>query len=188
MVLSNSLKIKVTHLRRFITNLVNKKEKEFLLLIDKHKGIIHKVSRMYTNQPEDRDDLSQEIMIQLWKSFEFFGGESSFSTWMYRVSVNTAITFLKKDKKRSDTFQRETGLEPAQEEYNDSKDKQLELFYQGIQELNPIEKALMFYFMEGLSHRETALQLGISEGNVRVRLNRTKEKLQQIIKKYTYEF
>ncbi len=163
------------------------KEKIFLELVNRHKGILHKASRMYASDPEDQQDLQQEIMIQLWKAFESFKGESTFSTWMYRVAVNTAITCFKKEKKRTDTFSNQEAGESEQEEYNSSKDEQLEVFYKAIQLLSPIEKALMFYYMEGLSHKETGAQLGLSEGNVRVKLSRAKEKLQNIITTRQYE-
>lgn len=99
---------------------------------------------------------------------------------MYRVAVNTAITFFKKEKQWSQTF---TITDTADEEYSGEKDRQLEVFYNAVHKLNPIEKALIFYFMEGLSHKEIGHHLGISQGNARVKLNRTKEKLQKIIKK-----
>lgn len=137
---------------------------------------------------EDCEDLHQEIIIQLWKSYANFKGDSQFSTWMYRVAINTAITFLKKEKKRSEFFGEGDHPEPIEQEYSPEKDLQLEAFYRAVHDLNPIEKALIFYFMEGLSHKETGHHLGISEGNVRVKLNRTKEKLQKIIKKQAYEF
>lgn len=164
------------------------KEKIFLSHLEKHKGILHKIGRMFMNSEQDREDLHQEIIIQLWRSFASFKGDSLFSTWMYRVAVNTAITFFKKEKVRSTTFVGATGPDFADEEYSPQQDQQLEVFYQAVQELNQIEKALIFYFMEGLSHKETGLQLGISEGNVRVKLSRTKEKIQKIIKKHEYEF
>lgn len=162
-------------------------EKIFLTRIQEHKGILHKVSRMYMETKEDREDLQQEIIAQLWKSYPNFKGDSAFSTWMYRVAINTAITYFKKDKRRSDRYTYEQSEEPESELYDNRKDRQLEIFYNAAQQLNPIEKALIFYFMEGLSHRDTGVQLGISEGNVRVKLNRTKEKLQNIIKKFDYE-
>lgn len=162
-------------------------EKAFLDLLEVHKGILHKVARLYMDNPEDRKDLQQEIIIQLWKSYPKFKGESAFSSWMYRVAINTAISSFKKEKRRSDVYNYNTEKEPEQEDYDPEKDQQLEVFYRAIQQLNGVEKALIFYFMEGLSHRDTGIQLGISEGNVRVKLNRTKEKLQQIIKKIGYE-
>lgn len=86
---------------------------------------------MYADNPEDREDLQQEIMIQLWKSYAYFKGESAFSSWMYRVAVNTSLTYFKKEKKRSNTFtDNENVNEPAQEDYNDTQDTQLQLFLQ----------------------------------------------------------
>ncbi|WP_410493691.1 RNA polymerase sigma factor [Chryseobacterium sp. MYb7] len=144
---------------------------------------------MYADSVEDREDLQQEILIQLWKSYQNFKGNSEFSTWMYRVAINTAITYLKKEKQRSTNHaEAPTHFEVQQEDYNPTKDRQLEIFYNAVQELNSLEKAVIFYFMEGMSHKEIGSNLGLSEGNARVKLNRTKEKIQQIIKKSGYEF
>ncbi|WP_300596364.1 sigma-70 family RNA polymerase sigma factor [Niabella sp.] len=167
---------------------MSQSEEFFLTSIKQHAGILHKVARMYMDHPEDREDLHQEIIVQLWKSYQGFKGESRFSTWMYRVAINTAITFLKKNQ----TYKKQvayTDIPDAVDEGASShKETQLNAFYKAAQELNPVEKAVIFYFMEGMSHKEIGLQLGISEGNARVRLNRTKEKLQTIIKKQGYEF
>ncbi|WP_437918662.1 RNA polymerase sigma factor [Sphingobacterium sp. LRF_L2] len=78
---------------------MDKKEKQFLKLITSHKGILHKVGRIYMDTISDREDLHQEIIIQLWKSYESFKGDSEFSSWMYRVAVNTAISYYKKEKR-----------------------------------------------------------------------------------------
>ncbi|KMQ66807.1 RNA polymerase sigma70 factor [Chryseobacterium angstadtii] len=164
-------------------------ETAFLKLINQHKGILYKASRIYADSVEDREDLQQEILIQLWKSYQNFQGNSEFSTWMYRVAINTAITYLKKEKRRThNQADVPTHFEVQQEDYNPVKDKQLEIFYNAVQELKAIEKAVIFYFMEGMSHKEIGENLGLSEGNARVKLNRTKEKIQQIIKKSGYEF
>lgn len=164
----------------------NPTETAFLKLVNQHKGILYKASRIYADSMEDREDLQQEILIQLWKSYQNFKGNSEFSTWMYRVAI---ITYLKKEKQRStnhtDTLPH---FEVQQEDYNPAKDRQLEIFYLAVQELNALEKAVIFYFMEGMSHKDIGSNLGLSEGNARVKLNRTKEKIQQIIKKSGYEF
>ncbi|MET3529548.1 RNA polymerase sigma-70 factor (ECF subfamily) [Chryseobacterium flavum] len=167
----------------------NQTETTFLKLVNQHKGILYKASRIYADSIEDREDLQQEILIQLWKSYQNFKGNSEFSTWMYRVAINTAITYLKKEKQRTNTYtDAPHHFEVQQEDYNPAKDKQLEVFYYAVQELNAVEKAIIFYFMEGMSHKEIGSNLGLSEGNARVKLNRTKEKIQQIIKKSGYEF
>lgn len=162
-------------------------EKVFLANLEMHKGILHKVSRMYMDNEEDREDLRQEIIIQLWKSYQSFKGESSFSTWMYRVAINTAITFFKKEKKMSHMFSKEALPEHEVEEYDSEKDKQMELFYKTVHQLSLIEKAIVFYFLEGLSYLEIGKNLGITEVNARVKLHRTKEKLQLLIKNKAYE-
>ncbi len=163
-------------------------EKEFLEKINKSKGILHKISRMYMDLPEDREDLIQEIILQLWLSYPKFKEESQFATWMYRVAVNTAILYLKKDKKRPDNQSITENIDIGDIEADHAKNSQLEYFYKAVQELNSVEKALIFYFMEGKSHKEISENLGISEVNTRVKLNRTKEKLQEIIKRNGYEF
>ncbi|QBJ87057.1 sigma-70 family RNA polymerase sigma factor [Chryseobacterium gleum] len=167
----------------------NPTETTFLKLVNRHKGIVYKASRIYADSVEDQEDLQQEILIQLWKSYQNFKGSSEFSTWMYRVAINTAITYLKKEKQRSGNHTEVPHhFEVQQEDYNPAKDRQLEIFYSAVQELNPLEKAVIFYFMEGMSHKEIGKNLGLSEGNARVKLSRTKEKIQQIIKKSGYEF
>ncbi|WP_343687500.1 sigma-70 family RNA polymerase sigma factor [Chryseobacterium gleum] len=167
----------------------NPTETTFLKLVNRHKGIVYKASRIYADSVEDREDLQQEILIQLWKSYQNFKGNSEFSTWMYRVAINTAITYLKKEKQRSGNHTEVPHhFEVQQEDYNPAKDRQLEIFYSAVQELNPLEKAVIFYFMEGMPHKEIGNNLGLSEGNARVKLSRTKEKIQQIIKKSGYEF
>ena len=163
------------------------KEKEFLEKIEKHKGMIFKISKMYLENQEDREDLFQEIILQLWKSYQALEGQSQFSTWLYRVSLNTAITFLKRDKKRTDKNELHENID-IEDEQNTDKELQTEFLYKAVQELNPIEKALIFLFLEGQNHKQISENMGITEVNARVKLNRTKEKLQQIIKNYGYEF
>lgn len=164
------------------------KQTHFLELIEQHKGILHKIAKMYMDDIEDQNDLIQEIVLQLWNSFERFKGNSQFSTWMYRVSLNTALTYLKKEKKKATKHTFIENIDHIDEVDSDEKETQLELFYKAVHELNKIEKALIFLFLEGQSHKEIGANLGITEGNARVKLNRTKEKIQIIIKKYGYEF
>ncbi|MDM1407755.1 sigma-70 family RNA polymerase sigma factor [Myroides sp. DF42-4-2] len=167
-----------------------KLEQEFLERINVHKGILFKVSRLYMDTKADQEDLYQEMICQLWKSYTNFLGASQFSTWMYRVCINTAITYFKKNSIRAksttrlDNEKHQFQLEEASFEV----EEQLKYLYGAIHELNDVEKALIFLFLEGFSHLEIANNLGISEGNARVRLNRTKNKLQDIIKRKGYEF
>lgn len=160
----------------------------FLQLINTHKGIIHKVSKIYMDNTEDQEDLFQEIIIQLWKAYPSFKGKSKFTTWMYRVALNTAIIYFKKEKKKLNRVELTVQHDIVDQSDFREKEEQLVYFYKAVQELNQIEKALIFLFLENQSHKEIALNLGIKEVNARVKLNRTKEKLQQIIKKNGYEF
>ena len=164
------------------------KEHEFLTRIDSHKGILYKVSKMYMDSRDDQQDLFQEIICQLWKVYDTFRGESQFSTWMYRVAINTAIVFLKKEKRKVDKY--DIPSENIREEENEAtlKESQLEHFYKAVQKLDPIDKAILFYQLEGFSHREIGQNLGISEGNARVKLNRAKDRLKELIKKQGYGF
>lgn len=163
-------------------------EEEFLAAINNHKGIIYKVSRIYFDNPEDQQDLFQEIILQLWKSLPTFKGNSEFSSWMYRVALNTAIVFFKKENKKPDKYSSIQNEAIPYEGYSDEKDRQLVSFYKAVKELNKIEKALILQFIDGLSGKEIAKNLGISEVNVRVKTNRTKVKLQEIIKNQGHEF
>lgn len=143
---------------------------------------------MYMDNSDDQQDLFQEIVCQLWKSYDSFRNESQFSSWMYRVAVNTAIVFLKKEKRKVDKY--EIASDNIKEDENDShiKESQLDHFYKAVQKLDKIDKAIIFYQLEGFSHKEIGQNLGISEGNARVKLNRAKEKLKEIIKNQGYGF
>lgn len=167
---------------------MKEKEQEFLNRIESHKGILYKVSKMYMDNSDDQQDLFQEIICQLWKSYDSFRNESQFSTWMYRVAVNTAIVFLKKEKRKVDKY--EIVSENIKDDEGDShiKESQLDHFYKAVQKLEKIDKAIIFYQLEGFSHKEIGENLGISEGNARVKLNRAKEKLKEIIKNQGYGF
>ena len=167
---------------------MKEKEQEFLNRIESHKGILYKVSKMYMDNHDDQQDLFQEIICQLWKSYDSFRNESQFSTWMYRVAVNTAIVFLKKEKRKVDKY--EIASENIKEDEGDShiKESKIDHFYKAVQKLEKIDKAIIFYQLEGFSHKEIGENLGISEGNARVKLNRAKEKLKEIIKNQGYGF
>ncbi|MBC6112746.1 RNA polymerase sigma factor [Pedobacter fastidiosus] len=160
----------------------------FLTLINQHKAIIHKISKMYMHGVEEQRDLFQEIVMQLWKAYPNFKGHSKFTTWMYRVALNTALVYFKKEIRKVDKTPLDENIDVIDESDSAEKEEKLAYLYKAVQELNAVEKALIFLFLENQSHREIAENLGISEVNARVKLNRTKEKLQFIIKKNGYEF
>lgn len=158
------------------------KDKEFLDLIVENKGILYKISKLYESNRTDQEDLRQELMYQLWKSYDLFRGESKFSTWMYRICLNTAITFCKKKSKCSILFQSDYEFDIPSNESSETE-IQVEMLYRALHQLDKMERAFMFMYLEGFSHKEIGESIGISEGNARVRLNRIKNKLKLIIKK-----
>jgi len=157
-------------------------EKEFAKELESNQNIIHKICRSYTNSDAAHKDLFQEITIQLWKAYPKFRGDSKFSTWMYRVAFNTAISLYRKSKRNVETTQIYDNLKELEyHDYDDSKDKQLQLLYDAIYSLNDIEKALALLYLEDKNYKEIATTLGISEVNARVKMNRTKTKLKNIL-------
>lgn len=160
-----------------------KLEHIFLSEFETHQNIVHKICSLYSNDREAHHDLFQEISIQLWKAYPKFRGDSKFSTWMYRVAINTAFTQYRKNKKRTDTHDIENVLfkTKAYEDYDPHEEQQLSLMYQAIKELNDIDKALIFMFLEDKKYDEISSTLGISEVNTRVKMNRIKKKLKKIL-------
>ena len=137
---------------------------------------------MYTTNQEAHNDLFQEITIQLWKNYSKFRGEAKFSTWMYRVALNTAISLYRKSTRtvKTDDFS-DVAFKISSTEYDDTEEKQLEALYKAIHQLNDIDKALIFLYLEDKPFNEIADTLGISNVNARVKMNRAKEKLKTIL-------
>lgn len=157
-------------------------EKEFIRMINTHRGIIYKVCNLYYYKDEDRKDLFQEIVLQLWKSFPSFRGESKQSTWMYRVALNTAITIFRKDKKRPSAQEislAELEIPNLKDLFEDS-DNSLRLKV-AIEQLSKIEKAIIMLYLDEKSYEEISDIIGISNSNVGVKLNRIKTKLEKIL-------
>lgn len=160
-----------------------KSEDDFFALLEKHQNILHKICRIYTQTKEEHQDLFQEISIQLWQSYPRFKGKSKFTTWMYRVGINTAITLFRKQKRSIDTLSiNENQVEGYQEEYDDEKDQQLEWLLKQINDFSKIDKALVLLYLDNKKYDEIAETLGISPGNARVKMNRIKQKLSKMLK------
>ena len=156
-------------------------EKQFEAHIKVNELLIYKVCRMYAYTTADSEDLFQEIVIQLWKAYPKFKGESKFSTWLYRVALNTAITGLRKKKNFIES------REPAQlperiTEENQEREEELGQLYKAIEHLNQVEKAIVMLYMEDRTYEEMEEILGLSQGNLRVKMNRIKDKLRQLTK------
>jgi len=157
-------------------------EHNFVELLEKHQNIVHKVCRLYTNNYDAHNDLFQEITIQLWKAYPKFRGDSKFSTWMYRVGLNTAITLYRKSKRTINTTQFDAvQFKISAVDYDDTEEEQLKLLYSAVHQLNDIEKALVFLYLEDKNYREISETMGITEVNARVKMNRLKGKLRTIL-------
>lgn len=157
-------------------------EHQFVTELEQNQNIVHKVCTLYTNDRDSHKDLFQEITIQLWKAYPKFRGESKFSTWMYRVALNTAITLYRKSKKSIRTQDYESVIfKISEDEYDPTEEQQLKLLYNAVKELGDIDKALVFLYLEDKDYSEIAETLGISEVNARVKMNRIKNKLRTIL-------
>lgn len=157
-------------------------EKEFLHIITENQGIIHKVCSIYCDLDEDRRDLFQEILVQLWKSYPSFRNESKFSTWMYRVALNTAITSFKKEKRQPDkTGISYENLHLIEEMYDTRTEDQIRLLNKAVSQLTGIEKSIILLFLEDKKYEEIAEITGITQNYVRVKMNRIKKKLKLLM-------
>lgn len=159
-------------------------ERQFEKDIRQNELLIYKVCRIYAYTDEDRKDLFQEIVIQLWRAYPKFRGQSSFSTWLYRVAINTAISGLRKQKSGFITSYEPAALpvNASDENYAAVEEEQLRLLYKAIEQLTQIEKAIVMLYMEDRSYDEMEDILGINQGTIRVKMNRIKQKLRQLTK------
>ena len=155
------------------------KDQEFTRLIRDNKGIIYKICNSYCTDKGDRDDLAQEIIYNLWKSFNNFNAAFKFSTWMYRIALNVAISFYRQEKKFKNHASVPEGLivfEQTQEDKTEVE-KNLELLQGFINELKEVDKAIILLYLDDRSHREIAEITGFTETNVATKINRVKDKL-----------
>ncbi|WP_299213027.1 sigma-70 family RNA polymerase sigma factor [uncultured Dokdonia sp.] len=157
-------------------------QEQFVTLLEENQNIVHKVCRLYTNNRDQHNDLFQEVTIQLWRAFPKFRGDAKFSTWMYRVALNTAITLYRKSKRTVQTQDFDNVMfRISSEEYDDTIEQQLKVMYTAIKDLNDIEKALVFLYLEDKNYKEISETMGITEVNARVKMNRVKGKLKKIL-------
>ncbi|HKJ06027.1 MAG TPA: RNA polymerase sigma factor [Flavobacteriaceae bacterium] len=157
-------------------------EHKFISEFEKNQNIIHKVCSIYTNNQDAHNDLFQEITIQLWKAYPKFRGEAKFTTWMYRIGLNTAITLYRKSKRSIKTQDFDNILYKIEsKEYDDTEEQQLKLMYKAIRQLSDIDKALVFLYLEDKNYKEISQTIGISEVNARVKMNRIKTRLKKIL-------
>lgn len=153
------------------------KEAVFTDLIREHQGLLFKVTSIYTNNKQDQEDLFQEVVYQLWKYFDSFRNESKITTWMYRVAMNTAITHLKRKKRRPDAIPIADAIIKETESKDDLYEERLRQLYRHLERLNTLDKGLVFLLLEGKSYKEIAQITGLGDSNVGTRISRIKKKL-----------
>ena len=153
-------------------------EKVFLDLIEQNRGIIFKVIRLYIRHSEDERDLFQEILFQAWKSYPRFDGRSKFSTWLYRVSLNTVLTF----KRRPALVETREELVSSESVTRDQQEE-TEALYQAILELTEIDRMIITLHLDGYENEEIAEITGLTKNNVAVKLHRAKSTVIEKMKK-----
>ena len=158
-------------------------KKEFIEIIKDNEGLIYKVAKVYTYNKEDEQDLYQEIVYQLWKSFSSFRNDSKISTWMYRIALNTSIAYLNKEKRKGIQTPINESLLNKTDTGDTLKEEQIEVLYANIKKLNTIEKGIILLYLEGKTYDEIANITGFTSTNVGTRLGRIKQNIINQIKK-----
>jgi len=158
-------------------------KEEFIYLVSQNENIIHKICNLYAVTEVEKEDLKQEIIFQLWKSFPTFRKEAKFQTWMYKVALNTALVGLRR-KKPSETEITEQHL-AIHDDHNpgETEDKIMQL-YKAIHQLNQVEKAVIFLYLERCTYKNIGRILGLSEKYISVIIVRCKEKLRKILENH----
>lgn len=163
----------------------NIKEIRFRQIVEENSNRISRICSYYSKSMEDRKDMYQEILVNIWKSLDKFRGESSVSTWIYRIAVNTSLTFAGKSYRNLNLYIEQlpqgTGIlwEDDELEKKQNREFQLEELETQLNLLSIIDKALITMVLEGLSMREIADVIGLTEPNVKVKIHRIKENLKQ---------
>ena len=155
-------------------------EKEFIALVEEYKQVIYKVCYIYASDPENLNDLYQEVVINLWKAFPRFRGECKASTWVYRIGLNTCISFFRKSKSKPEVVPISVDLEDFVEE--EDKTAQLHELYRMINRLGQLEKSIILLYLEEKSYEEIAEITGLTLTNVATKLSRIKDKLKRMNK------
>lgn len=154
------------------------KEKEFAKIVTDNKSTIYSICYMYAKDKSEIDDYYQEILINLLLGYAKFRGESSISTWIWRVSINTCISFIRKDKRKLDTIPLSVNIN--QIESDDHEGKQVAKLNQRINKLDKLEKAMVLLWLENMSYDDIASVMGMTVPSVSTRLVRIKDKLKQM--------
>ena len=157
---------------------------KFISVIRENQNLIFKICYSYCNNYENRKDLEQEILIQLWKSFKKFDGRVKISTWIYRIALNTAISFYRKeDKTNKNTIPIDTSIISLTNIEDDSElNEKISILYKLIEKLNEFDKALILLYLDDYKYIDIAGILGISKTNVATKISRIKKALKEKVK------
>ena len=153
----------------------------FIQHVNQNLGIAHKVSRIYFYDAVEREDVLQEMMYQLWRSYPRFDGRAKFSTWMYSVCLNTALTYMRKSKKEK-AESLSLIHDQIAEQPSENQEEAITLLFNAIATLSPVNKAIVLLYLENMSYEEIAAITGLSKSNVSVRLVRIKKELEVQLK------
>lgn len=162
--------------------MVNNLQDQYISLIQQHEGILHKVIGLYVDDEEDKKDLYQEVLLQAWKSFGSFKGDSAFSTWLYRVSLNTVLTFKKREYKFKEA------VAEIREPENIAGTENSDTLYYLIKRLPEVDRMVMILHLEGYKNKEIAEILGVTPNNVNVKIFRLKDQLIEQFKKEAHGY
>jgi len=155
---------------------------DFSTMVSQNQGIIHKVCRLYRDTPEDREDLFQDIVYHLWRSYPTFKGEAKMSTWIYKIALSAAVLEFRSPKEK---FRRQhlplTAIEATAAFHDAPREERISRLYSVIATFDPLEKAVVTLYLEEYSYEEIAGIVGITRNHVGVKLNRIKSKLKDML-------
>ena len=158
-------------------------EKQFIDHLERHQGVVQRVARLYTHNAEDRRDLVQEILYQLWRAWPRYRGEARVTTWMYRIALNTALTGLRRGRRAPELLPLDPDQSgPAVDPAAALRGERVRSLHEAIRALGPADRAVVMLQLEGLPHREIGEVLGISENLVNVKLHRIRERLRTMMR------
>lgn len=158
-------------------------EQEFVRQIRQHQKIIHKVCHLYADKPEDREDLFQEILHNAWKAINTYRQEAKFTTWLYQIGLNTAISYFRREKRRPAQYGLEDALQ-LPELTDDVTEQQFAALYQAIGQLDKIDKAVVMLYLDDYEYTTIGQVLGITPNYVAVKMNRIKQQLRQTVQQH----
>jgi RNA polymerase sigma-70 factor (ECF subfamily) len=164
--------------------MTNKLSKNYFVeIFEANIGIIYKISKAYTKTTADRDDLINDIALELWKAFPRFKGHAKISTWIYRIALNTSMNYKRRQKKEISLFSDLKQIDNISTLIDNEDNSNIDLLYNCIEDLDEINKAIIILYLDNNSHDEISEITGISKTNVGTRISRIKEQLRKSVNK-----